>query len=171
MERHNTSRDYYLSREYEEPKRSLEFENRPAWHKHAQCQDMDNKIFFLEGGGDVWPAKVTCAGCTVRMKCLKFALEQDLDPDGIWGGTTKSERLQLRESGLQVSEMLEKVTIPERPYSFEDLRPQILELAAKGYSDKMICDTINKGINYLYIAKKNNPDFAEELVALRRQAA
>lgn len=39
-------------------------------------------------------AKIICAGCEYRQKCLEYSLEWE--PWGIWGGKDEQERAQIR---------------------------------------------------------------------------
>ena len=61
----------------------------------ASCRDVRTKIFFSTKGGDRAKtiAKNICRTCPEIDNCLKTALENN--EDGIWGGTTKSERIEL----------------------------------------------------------------------------
>jgi WhiB family redox-sensing transcriptional regulator len=61
------------------------------------CRQADPELFFP--GPRVRQAemaKAVCGRCTVRAKCLSYALE--IMPDGIWGGTTGEERQAARRS-------------------------------------------------------------------------
>lgn len=66
------------------------------WHEQAACASTDPNLFFPPNGDAVVAklAKRVCADCPVRELCLEEAL--DFHPiDGIWGGTTVSERKRL----------------------------------------------------------------------------
>lgn len=57
----------------------------------------DPELFFPEKGAsitDIRTAKTICAACGMRTACLTFALDQHIR-DGIWGGTTRDERIAL----------------------------------------------------------------------------
>ena len=42
--------------------------------------------------------KKVCQRCPVISECLEFALEMtDIEPYGVWGGTTQVERRQMRQ--------------------------------------------------------------------------
>ena len=64
------------------------------------CRQADPELFFpiatVKGPAarQVEAAKAVCAACSVRAKCLAYALEGM--PDGIWGGTTLEERRAAR---------------------------------------------------------------------------
>ncbi|GAA2372394.1 WhiB family transcriptional regulator [Nonomuraea africana] len=67
--------------------------------RRAACLDEDPEIFFpisLEGAGQaqVEHAKSICGGCSVRAACLDYALSTR-QTDGVWGGTTPTERRTL----------------------------------------------------------------------------
>lgn len=68
-----------------------------AWKRDANCQDFDPSIFFPSTGEGykVRVAKQICGGCSVRGACLNYAL-QNPDEQGVWGGTTVKERLNIR---------------------------------------------------------------------------
>lgn len=65
------------------------------WHADAACRGKPPWMFF-PGRGDregVRRALRICGACTVRDRCLEANLDED---DGIWGGTTGSQRRQIR---------------------------------------------------------------------------
>lgn len=60
------------------------------------CIGVDTELFFV-GGNDpdlLEPARERCRRCPIVAGCLLYALTHDVD--GIWGGTTSSEREQIR---------------------------------------------------------------------------
>jgi WhiB family redox-sensing transcriptional regulator len=67
------------------------------WRDRAACRELgaeSSLIFFPSPGQSSHAAKAICASCPVREECLAFAVE--FCCEGIWGGTTDSERRQLR---------------------------------------------------------------------------
>ena len=66
-----------------------------TWMSEALCVNVESELFFSEDRAGIRAAKSICAVCPVREECLRYALERP-DLDGIWGGTTTSERRQLR---------------------------------------------------------------------------
>lgn len=69
-----------------------------AWRARAACRGMDTAIFFpdIQGPGAptnaaVAAARAVCDRCPVRDECLRFALV-NRERDGVWGGTSPSER-------------------------------------------------------------------------------
>ena len=65
------------------------------------CKDLDTDIFFPEDYGDevaVAKAKNICNSCWIQTSCLSFAM---YEKEGIWGGTTPSERKKLRRKKVQ----------------------------------------------------------------------
>lgn len=71
-----------------------------AWVDEAPCSETDPEDFF--GGphehAKAARAKAICAGCKVATPCLEYALSVDPAHDwGIWGGTTESERNEIRK--------------------------------------------------------------------------
>jgi WhiB family redox-sensing transcriptional regulator len=74
------------------------------WRDKAACKEMDPAIF--EGSDEATPetqalttalAKQTCRGCSVRLACLKWAVDQP-EEFGVWGGYDAEERQQLDPS-------------------------------------------------------------------------
>ncbi|MFF7458497.1 WhiB family transcriptional regulator [Kitasatospora sp. NPDC008115] len=71
------------------------------WRESARCRGTDPELFFPIGSGTSFPtlvqsdeAKAVCARCPVSRQCLEWAL--DAPVEGIWGGTTETERRELR---------------------------------------------------------------------------
>jgi WhiB family redox-sensing transcriptional regulator len=64
------------------------------WRESAVCASTDPALFFPDKGGATKAAKAVCSGCDVRPECLAFALDNFMD--GLWGGTTPSERRRIR---------------------------------------------------------------------------
>jgi WhiB family redox-sensing transcriptional regulator len=67
-----------------------------AWQSDALCAQTDPDMFLPEQGGSTRDAKRVCAACPVRRKCLEYALAQEFNPQGIWGGTSVRERKAMR---------------------------------------------------------------------------
>ena len=71
-----------------------------GWMVRGACREADPELFFpfaLEGGAvecEVTSAKAVCGQCDVRQQCLAYALRTM--PDGIWGGTTREDRIAIR---------------------------------------------------------------------------
>ena len=68
------------------------------WVADALCAQIGDDPFFPDGQGS--PARIArgiCATCPVQPECLEFALDHSL-LQGIWGGTTPSERRDLRKT-------------------------------------------------------------------------
>lgn len=69
------------------------------WALHGACQGQDSSLFFpdRENSVEIPKAKAICKTCSVREPCLQEALESPIsDDEGIWGGTTKQERIRIR---------------------------------------------------------------------------
>ncbi|MFR9807090.1 WhiB family transcriptional regulator [Pseudonocardia sp. RS010] len=71
------------------------------WKLRAACRGHpDPDLWFPDGGPgrprrDAHSAAVdVCRGCTVRARCLDYALARD-DRHGVWGGRTPSQRVAL----------------------------------------------------------------------------
>jgi WhiB family transcriptional regulator, redox-sensing transcriptional regulator len=70
-----------------------------SWMASGACHGVDPELFFpISVTGRAMPqinsAKAVCDGCEVRPNCLSYALLTM--PDGIWGGTTREERIAMR---------------------------------------------------------------------------
>lgn len=79
------------------------------WTELAACRapGTDPELFFpvSETGmasRQVALAKTVCARCPVTDQCLDWAVRTG-EPEGIWGGTTPSERRRLRRRRLRVA--------------------------------------------------------------------
>ena len=66
-----------------------------TWRTKAACRNLDVEMFFPDSEADVGPALSVCATCPVRTECLDWAIATR-QHDGIWGGTTESERKRIR---------------------------------------------------------------------------
>lgn len=66
----------------------------PDWTQDALCAEIGVEPYFNNFGR----AKASCLTCPVINECLEWALSFDewTDQHGIFGGTTPSERKQLR---------------------------------------------------------------------------
>jgi WhiB family redox-sensing transcriptional regulator len=67
-----------------------------SWHERAGCLGQDPDLFFPVGTSgpaliQIDEAKAVCGRCPVVRQCLDWALRAG-QVDGIWGGTTESER-------------------------------------------------------------------------------
>jgi WhiB family redox-sensing transcriptional regulator len=75
------------------------------WRKDALCSQTDPSAFFPKKGASTKDAKLVCANCKVVKQCLEFALETN-KYNGIWGGTTESERRAIkRNRRLEIAKM------------------------------------------------------------------
>lgn len=72
----------------------------PWWSESASCRSVDPELFFPISGHSK-DAKKVCAGCPALAECLDFALEHDVDDNGIFGGLTGRERSQLKANQLR----------------------------------------------------------------------
>ena len=69
------------------------------WMDSGACHGADPELFFpISDTGRSVPqinsAKAICDRCIVSRNCLSYALLTM--PDGIWGGTTREERIAIR---------------------------------------------------------------------------
>jgi WhiB family redox-sensing transcriptional regulator len=70
------------------------------WKDDAACRGMDGTIFFA-GDNNHYDHRAipTCQTCTVKERCLEFAINNNINY-GIWGGMTPPER-QRKQKGIQ----------------------------------------------------------------------
>lgn len=66
------------------------------WRDGGLCQQVDPELFYPEKGGTAEPAKRICSLCDVRLKCLKYALDNN-EEFGVWGGLSEKERRALKQ--------------------------------------------------------------------------
>jgi len=69
-------------------------------NQEANCKDSDYafKLAFSQTVNDTTRMMVDfCADCPVKWDCLLFAI--DTDAYGIWGGTTRDFRDQMKKNG------------------------------------------------------------------------
>lgn len=66
------------------------------WTFEAACREVDPEIFFPQKAYEEAPARRICRHCPVALACLKDALAQPSDVEGIWGNTNKRQRKRLR---------------------------------------------------------------------------
>jgi hypothetical protein len=69
----------------------------PRWRSNGLCLRADPEIFFPGSHDDPNPALAVCHRCPVSAACLAAALDAG-DCDGVWGGTTASERRMMRQA-------------------------------------------------------------------------
>jgi WhiB family transcriptional regulator, redox-sensing transcriptional regulator len=84
----------------------------PAWMTQAACKNHPEVTWFPKrGGGRGAQAKRICAGCPVRYKCLRWALEWGPELQGIWGGRGAEARGKMlmvsRKTKMPVSTMVD----------------------------------------------------------------
>lgn len=69
------------------------------WVVQAACRDADPRMFDVISALDADAALSYCKRCPVKEACLQDALDQEVKPDGVWGGTTQTERRKIRRYG------------------------------------------------------------------------
>ncbi|MEO5838817.1 MAG: WhiB family transcriptional regulator [Acidimicrobiales bacterium] len=75
-------------------------DDRETWMRDALCKSYPDVSFFPTRNETGTKAKAICARCLVSSECLDFALALGRRLDGIWGGTTQAQRVQiLRHQG------------------------------------------------------------------------
>ena len=77
--------------------------DRLDWRHRAACKDFDDPdIFYVDSKEIVRSAKQICMGCVVVEQCLRSAYKKD--EYGVWGGTTRKERLS-RPAGFWLKQL------------------------------------------------------------------
>lgn len=77
-------------------RRAAEADFGPDWRERARCTaPRDPDLFFPTGPEELAPARRVCQACPVAGACLAEALGR-AEVDGVWGGTTTSERRVMR---------------------------------------------------------------------------
>ncbi|MEO5900243.1 MAG: WhiB family transcriptional regulator [Ilumatobacteraceae bacterium] len=64
------------------------------WRELGACKGLEPSIFYPDDDDEALDAKAVCAGCSVRIACLEFAL-QVREKQGVWGGATERERRRM----------------------------------------------------------------------------
>ena len=77
-----------------------------SWMARAACRGTDPEFFFpvaVTGAAaeQIRSAKAVCGVCEVLADCLSYALRAM--PHGIWGGTTREERIVMRMPRAEVN--------------------------------------------------------------------
>jgi WhiB family redox-sensing transcriptional regulator len=124
-------------------------EEQLEWRSLAACIGVDQNVFFLDRGGVVQKsakARAICATCPVRIQCLAYAVNEDMDV-GIWGGQTSQQRNRIarrvglirkrtrgrRKGDLAAARRLMKeragADVTDLEFSDDDFEPSIEELA------------------------------------------
>lgn len=71
---------------------------RPAWHADALCHEPHPEVtWFPTKGESPEPAKAICRSCLVVGECRAWALDQDANLHGVWGGLSQLDRRRLRD--------------------------------------------------------------------------
>jgi WhiB family transcriptional regulator, redox-sensing transcriptional regulator len=66
-----------------------------GWQSRTACRNADTALFFPDRGENATLAKAVCRACPVKAACLEYALLAG-EKYGVWGMTSESERLRLR---------------------------------------------------------------------------
>lgn len=71
---------------------------RPAWMADAACNEYPVAVFFPRRGEMAASAKAVCASCLVTHECARYAEDQGAELDGVWAGTSPTERRRWRNA-------------------------------------------------------------------------
>ena len=66
-----------------------------SWRESALCAQTDPEVFFTDLGYAAPEAVRTCMACPVRVECLEYAMDNDIE-HGTWGGLSERERRRLK---------------------------------------------------------------------------
>jgi WhiB family redox-sensing transcriptional regulator len=66
----------------------------PVWRQRASCRGVEPDIFYPVTDEEAEDAKEICYSCSVRERCLEWALT-NRERDGVWGGATERERRRM----------------------------------------------------------------------------
>jgi WhiB family redox-sensing transcriptional regulator len=91
-------------------------DNRAGRWSRAACSTADPDLFFpISGAGpavkQMIRAKAICARCQIQRECLDYALDAG-SIQGVWGGTTESERRLLRRRRARARPAQEQAAPP-----------------------------------------------------------
>ena len=71
-----------------------------TWKSAGACRWVDPELFYPVSESDAGPAKEVCAVCAVQSTCLEYALASR-EWEGVWGGTTGTERRSIARKRRQ----------------------------------------------------------------------
>ncbi len=74
-----------------------------AWMADGACRGMDTDVFFPDRHQSTEIAKAACMGCSVRVECLEYALDNRIK-HGVWGGHSERQRRRMRRQRQQAAE-------------------------------------------------------------------
>jgi WhiB family redox-sensing transcriptional regulator len=72
--------------------------HRPYWQRRASCRGFGTDLWFPAAGETGEAARAVCEACPVRCPCLEHAIASSKVLQGIWAGTTKQERAQMKRA-------------------------------------------------------------------------
>jgi hypothetical protein len=102
----------------------------------ALCAQTDPDAFFPEYGGSIKDATDICAKCDVRERCLQYAMENNFDYDGIFGGLSPKNRRKLRA---------------KREGSSRSKREQVISMTARHMTTEQISEAL--GISFRQVQR------------------
>jgi WhiB family redox-sensing transcriptional regulator len=79
------------------------------WRHQAACAGEETDLFFPVGTSpaaiaQAHEAKKVCAGCPVRLDCLKWAIDTAQEW-GVWGGLTEDERRVMKRRSNKLGDL------------------------------------------------------------------
>lgn len=111
----------------------MELMPKPEWMERGVCVGLDPDLFFTPSeelavgrrSADWKPrekdgfadAVDICMSCPVRLFCLEYALENG-DRDGVWGGATPNERLEMRRR-IRAGDTIDEIVADEAARELE----------------------------------------------------
>lgn len=94
------------------------------WMRAGECVGADPEVFFPTQGESVSEAKAICAPCPIRVRCLEYALDNNI-VHGIWGGASERERRRMRRARRAA-------LVNDETAGVGDTHARVLELLAVG---------------------------------------
>ncbi|MFD7966657.1 WhiB family transcriptional regulator [Streptomyces zaomyceticus] len=91
------------------------------WIENAVCRAADAENLFVQGSAQN-QAKAICSDCSVRTRCLAYALDNRIE-HGIWGGTTERERRRLLRREPAVTSWRALLESAEQPWTASSRTP------------------------------------------------
>ena len=93
----------------------------PEWMEEAACRHVPPDWMFPSDSFESKRATEVCAGCPVRVTCLKYALDND-EQWGTWGGVSEAGRAEWRKARRN-RDVPAETTLPERMESCDKYHP------------------------------------------------
>lgn len=133
-----------------------------SWMDQGLCRQTDPELFFpaesytggKDNGGKVGQAKRVCNGdpergvaaCPVVNLCREYAVMHPEEMDGVWGGTTKNERVPVRRERQEERRLVRAGLRRRLTDDDEILRERVLQEVRFGSTYRDITDRYSVGL-------------------------